>query len=134
VTDGIIDDPTMFCFDPEVLACGAGAGVLNESVCLTPAQVPSVRAAYEPIADAAGRIVYPAFELGSDTDVFSANINATTGEPQLSYTILQDFWRGAIFNSSTWTPLNFSTADMDPALSINPDQVNTGGTDLSAYY
>ena len=85
VTDGIIDNPTQFRFDPEILACGTG--VLNESVCLTPDQVPSVRAAYEPIANMAGQIVYPSFELGSDTDVFSAN--QVNGTPELTYTILQ---------------------------------------------
>lgn len=131
VTDGIIDDPTMFRFDPEILACGAG--VLNGSVCLNPDQVNAVRSAYEPIANTAGQIVYPPFELGSNTDVFSANINASSGQPQLSYTILQDFWRGAIHNSTTWTPLDFNETDMDFALSINPGRVNTGETDLSAF-
>jgi hypothetical protein len=85
VTDGIIDDPTRFRFDPEILACGTG--VLNESMCLNPDQVNSVRAAYLPIANMAGQIVYPPFELGSNTDVFSDN--QVDGKPQLSYTILE---------------------------------------------
>lgn len=88
VTDGIIDEPTHLRFDPAVLACGTG--VLNASLCLTPPQIQSVRGAYEPIADTAGVIVYPSFELGSDTSVFS--VNQVNGVPQMSYTILQVRW------------------------------------------
>lgn len=85
VVDGVIDDPTQYSFDPEVLVCGAG--LLNDSVCLSAAQVQSVRAAYLPIADSTGRIVYPAFGLGADTSVFSDN--QVDGRPELAYTILQ---------------------------------------------
>lgn len=131
VTNGIIDDPTMYRFDPEILACGAG--VLNDSVCLRPAQIDSVRSAYEPLADSSGNIVYPSFELGSNTDVFSQNINSTTGEPDLGYTILEDFFRGAVYNTTSWTPFNFSVADMDFATQVNPGLVNTDETDLSAF-
>lgn len=130
VTDGIIDEPTRLRFDPAILGCGLG--VLNASMCLTPPQIQSVRSAYEPIADTAGVIVYPSFELGSDTSVFSQN--QLNGQPQLSYTILQDYWRGAVYNSSTWTPLSFNETDMDFAVSINPGRVNVGETDLSTFY
>ncbi|KAI1269708.1 tannase and feruloyl esterase [Xylariaceae sp. FL1019] len=130
ITDGIIDEPTNFRFDPETLVCGTG--VLNTSVCLSPQQVASVRKAYEPIADSTGRIVYPGFELGSVTDVFSAN--QENGTAQLSYTILQDFWRGAVYNDSTWTPTDFTEMDMDFAVNLNPGGVNAGETDLSEFY
>jgi hypothetical protein len=56
-------------------------------MCLNPDQVNSVRAAYLPIANTAGQVVYPPFELGSKTDVFSNN--QVDGKPQLSYTILE---------------------------------------------
>ncbi|KAK8020802.1 hypothetical protein PG990_005940 [Apiospora arundinis] len=130
VTDGIIDEPTRHRFDPQTLACGTG--LLNATLCLIPQQVDSVRKAYEPIAGSNGQIVYPAFELGSNTNVFSAN--QQNGTAKLSYTILQDFWRGAVYNDSTWTPANFSTADMDLALAINPGQVNAWDTDLSGFH
>lgn len=85
LVDGVIDDPTQYSFDPEVLVCGTR--LLNDSVCLSAAQVQSVRAAYLPIADSTGRIVYPAFGLGADTSVFSDN--QVDGRPELTYTILQ---------------------------------------------
>ncbi|KAI1214499.1 tannase and feruloyl esterase [Annulohypoxylon truncatum] len=130
VVDGIIDEPTKLRFDPESLVCGTGA--LNSSMCLSPLQVESVRRAYEPIASASGQIVYPAFELGSNTDVFSAN--QENGTAQLGYTTLQDFWRGAVYNNSNWTPDHFRVSDMDFALRINPGQVNADDTDLSRFY
>ncbi|KAI0884954.1 tannase and feruloyl esterase [Annulohypoxylon maeteangense] len=130
VVDGIIDEPTKHRFDPMSLACGAG--VLNGSMCLSPQQIESVRKAYEPIASTSGQIVYPAFELGSKTDVFSEN--QKNGTAQLSYTILQDFWRGAIYNDSNWTPNSFSESDMDFALETNPGQVNADDTDLSSFH
>jgi feruloyl esterase len=69
VIDGILDDPTKCGFNPETCACGTG--VLNESVCLSPYQVNSIRQAYLPIADSKGNIVYPAWDYGAATDVFS---------------------------------------------------------------
>ncbi|KAI1106428.1 tannase and feruloyl esterase [Jackrogersella minutella] len=130
VVDGIIDEPTKQRFDPASLACGTG--VLNSSFCLSPQQVESVRRAYQPIASSSGQIVYPAFELGSNTDVFSEN--QENGTAILGYTILQDFWRGTIYNDSTWVPNEFEVSDMDLALKINPGQVNAGETDLSSFY
>ncbi|KAI1457877.1 tannase and feruloyl esterase [Annulohypoxylon moriforme] len=130
VVDGIIDEPTKQRFDPMSLVCGAG--LLNDSLCLSPQQVGSVRKAYEPIASTSGQIVYPAFELGSNTGVFSKN--QENGTAQLSYTILQDFWRGAVYNDSNWTPNNFSELDMEFALKVNPGQVNADDTDLSSFH
>ncbi|KAI1802329.1 tannase and feruloyl esterase [Daldinia bambusicola] len=130
VLDGIIDEPTKYRFDPMKLACGTL--LLNSSLCLSPQQVESVRRAYEPIVSGSGRIVYPAFELGSKTDVFSANQD--NGTTRLSYTILEDFWRGAVFNDTGWTPESFNESDMDVAININPGQVNTAEKDLSGFY
>lgn len=84
VQDGIIDNPTDFSFDPEILACGTGA--LNSSLCLNPDQILSVRKAYEPLTDTEGRFVYPAFGLGADTGVFSDN--QVNGTAQLTYRVL----------------------------------------------
>lgn len=137
VTDGIIDNPTLHNLDPSIFACGTG--VLNSSTCLTAAQVNTVREIYQPLADSSGKIVYPAFGLGADTSVFSVNtkvINGTT-TPKMGYTLVEDYWRGAVYNSSTWTPNNFSTADMDFAVRLNPGGINIAGGsshNVSAYH
>jgi hypothetical protein len=83
--DGIIDDPTSIRFDPEVLACGTGA--VDSSLCLSPDQVLSVRAAYRPLIDTQGREVYPSFEVGVNTGVFSNN--QANGVPLLEYRVLE---------------------------------------------
>ncbi|KAM0547218.1 hypothetical protein ACHAPJ_010480 [Fusarium lateritium] len=130
VEDGIIDNPSAHGFDPAILACGTG--LLNSSLCLKPQQIGSVRAAYEPLADSQGRIVYPGFGLGADTSVFSAN--QVNGTAQLTYTVLQDFWRGAVVNDSSWTPHNFTEKDMDLAIKLNPGGVNAAEADLAKFY
>ncbi|RGP77808.1 feruloyl esterase b-2 [Fusarium longipes] len=130
VRDGIIDNPFDHAFDPAIMACGTD--LLNSSLCLKPPQVASVRAAYEPLADSQGRIVYPGFALGADTSVFSAN--QINGAASLTYTVLQDFWRGAVYNDSTWTPHNFTVKDMDFAVKLNPGGVNAADGKLDAFY
>ncbi|KAH7147565.1 Tannase/feruloyl esterase [Fusarium sp. MPI-SDFR-AT-0072] len=130
VEDGIIDNPAAHALDPAIMACGTG--LLNSSLCLKPQQVASVRAAYEPLADSEGNIVYPGFALGADTSVFSAN--RVNGTAELNYKVLQDFWRGAVYNDSTWTPHNFTVKDMDFAVKLNPGGVNAAEGDLQKFH
>ncbi|KAJ1334927.1 feruloyl esterase [Microdochium nivale] len=127
VIDGIIDDPTQFRYDPTLAACGGTA--FNNSVCLEPEQVESVRAAYEPIANGRGEIVYPGFGLGADTSVFSAN--QVNGTAQLTYRVLDDFWKGAVYNDSDWNSLDFTLEDMDFAVKLNPGGVGFRETDYT---
>ncbi|KAH7304709.1 Tannase/feruloyl esterase [Stachybotrys elegans] len=129
VKDGIIDNPTDFRFDASLLACGTG--ILNNSLCLTGEQVLSVNKAYEPLADTTGRIVYPPFEIGSNTAVFSQNqMNGT----ELAYRVLDDFWRGAVYNDSNWSSLNWDDSQMDFAVHLNPGGVGFKDPDFTQYH
>ncbi|KAF5558884.1 feruloyl esterase B-2 [Fusarium phyllophilum] len=130
VENGIIDNPAAHAFDPAIMACGTG--LLNSSLCLKPRQRASVRVAYEPLADSEGNIVYPAFVLGADTSVFSEN--QVNGTAELNYKVLQDFWRGAVYNDSTWTPHNFTVKDMDFAVKLNTGGVNAAEGELQKFY
>ncbi|OAL05597.1 tannase and feruloyl esterase [Phaeosphaeriaceae sp. SRC1lsM3a] len=137
VKDGIIDNPTLHNFDPSILACGTN--VLNASVCLTAAQVNTVREIYQPLANSSGHIVYPSFELGAPTGVFSANTKVVNGTviPQLSYGLVDDFWRGAVYNDTSFSVLNFTTKDMDFAVNLNPGGINIAGGsshNISSYH
>ncbi|KAH7405631.1 Tannase/feruloyl esterase [Phaeosphaeria sp. MPI-PUGE-AT-0046c] len=137
VKDGIIDNPTLHNFDPAILACGTN--VLNSSVCLSAAQVNTVRDIYQPLANSSGHIVYPSFELGAPTGVFSANTKVVNGTtiPQMSYGLVDDFWRGAVYNDTAFSVLNFTTKDMDFAVNLNPGGINIAGGsshDVSAYH
>ncbi|EMD68957.1 hypothetical protein COCSADRAFT_194858 [Bipolaris sorokiniana ND90Pr] len=137
VKDGIIDNPTLHNFDPSILACGTG--VLNSSVCLTAAQVNTVREIYQPLANTSGHVVYPSFEVGVPTSVFSANTEVVNGMtmPRLKYGLVDDFWRGAVYNDTSFSVLNFTTKDMDFATNLNPGGINIAGGishDVSAYH
>jgi feruloyl esterase len=137
VTDGIIDNPTLHNFDPSILACGTN--VLNASACLSAAQVNTVREIYQPLANGSGHIVYPSFDLGAPTSVFSANTKVVNGTtvPQLSYGLVDDFWRGAVYNDTSFSVLHFTTKDMDYAVDLNPGGINIAGGyshDVSAYH
>lgn len=127
VTDGIIDNPASHNFDASLLLCGTG--VLNSSTCLTAAQVTTVRSIYQPIANSSGSIVYPPFDLGANTGVFSMNTKSVNGRlvPSLSYTLVDDFWRGAVYNSTSFSSLNFSTKDMDFGTNLNPGGIQIAG-------
>lgn len=136
VTDGIIDNPTLHNFDPSILACGTG--VLNSTVCLTAAQVNTVREIYQPLANTSGHIVYPSFDLGVDTGVFSANTRVVNGTtiPKLNYGLVDDFWIGAVYNDTSFSSLKFTPADMDFATNLNPGGINIAGGvthDVSKY-
>jgi feruloyl esterase len=63
-------------------------------------------------------------------------VNGTT-IPQLSYGLVDDFWRGAVYNDTTFSVLNFTTKDMDFAVNLNPGGINIAGGsshDVSAYH
>lgn len=76
--------------------------------------------------------MYPAFELGANTSYFSDN--QQDGVANLSVIInLQDFWRGAVYNDSDWTPESFSTTLMDLAIAADPGHVNAWDLDLSEF-
>src|SRR5438105_342157 len=55
VKDGIISDPQMCKFDPQVLMCKAG----DSPDCLTAAQVQTAKRAHEPVKNKTGEPVYP---------------------------------------------------------------------------
>lgn len=98
-----------------------------------------MREIYQPLANSSGHIVYPSFELGVPTGVFSANTKVVNGKtvPSINYGLVDDFWRGAIYNDTTFSSLNFTTKDMDFALNLNPGGINIAGGsshDISAYH
>ena len=87
VADGIIDNPSQFSFDPETVACGSSPGILNDSLCLVPEQVNALRRTYEPIANTAGQIIFPSFEVGVSPEQFT--VTRGNGDVRLEYSTLQ---------------------------------------------
>jgi feruloyl esterase len=83
VIDGVIDQAYMYNFDVELLRCGGG--LLNDTVCLSPDQVASVRAVYQPISNSHGQFAFPSWGLGADTSGWSANV--VNGMPSINYVV-----------------------------------------------
>src|SRR5215831_5029481 len=63
VKDGIVSDPQMCKFDPQVLMCKAG----DSPDCLTAAQVQTARSAYAPVKTKTGEFVYPGSSPGFES-------------------------------------------------------------------
>ncbi len=64
VRDGLIDDPRRCTFTAERLPlCPAGQAAAD---CVTPQQRAAIARVYEPLRDAAGRVVYPGQPLGAE--------------------------------------------------------------------
>jgi hypothetical protein len=62
VIDGIIEDPSLCDFRPEVLKC-ATASTTN---CLTPVQIKMVQKIFSPLIGEQGNLIYPAMQPGSE--------------------------------------------------------------------
>ncbi|KAJ0270748.1 hypothetical protein COL940_011482 [Colletotrichum noveboracense] len=45
----------------------------------------------------------------------------------------QDFWRGAVYNDSSWTPHAFNESQMDFAVALNPGSINSDFRNLTAF-
>ena len=101
VTDGAIEDPTRCDFDPGSMQC-FGA---DNSSCLTPAQVDTVRRIYAGAKFADGTQIYSGFEPGSEL-VWDAMIAGP--EPLF---INNDFFRYVAFEDPSW---DFRTFNVDP--------------------
>ncbi|KAL8418484.1 hypothetical protein RB594_001901 [Gaeumannomyces avenae] len=139
VTDGVIDNPHAQSFNFSLLQCGPDS-LLDQNTCLTGAQAAAVAHVYEPVVSpASGLEVLPGFDLGANTNVFSANQSPRPGAAGLAYRVLDDYWRGAVYNTSAWDSRDFNLTQMDFAAHVNPGRVNFGGGpyegshDLSAY-
>lgn len=63
VQDGIIENPTLCDFQPEVLICGRGSATDG---CLSTAQVQVVREIFSPLYGSSGEVVFPAMQPGSE--------------------------------------------------------------------
>jgi len=124
VTDRVITNPRACKFDPQVIACKGGE---DTSSCLTPAQVASARALYQPLLNRTTKqVINTPLEVGSELgwNVF--------GGAQPFATALQ-FFQFMAFNNPQ---IDYKTIDFnDPAVlaKIENDVVNAKSTDLKKF-
>jgi feruloyl esterase len=119
--DGIVEDPYICKYDPSGLACKPGQ---NSSTCLTATQVESVRRMHAPLVARDGSLIFPRLNPGSGVPY------TLTGTP---FSVAEDWFRYAVFNSSTYDVGALSFADIAKAWKIDPGATNNWKGDLSAF-
>lgn len=121
VVDGIIEDPTLCNFDPDVLLSGNS----STSSSLTAAQVEIVRKIYSPTTWPNGTLFFPGFQPGNEIMAAAGLYN---GQP---YAPSQNWFRYAVYNNPSWDPATYTlTTDGAFADAKNPGNVRTNPTEL----
>jgi feruloyl esterase len=104
VADGILEDPTQCKFDEtKIPVCSSTV----TSSCLTSTQVETVGKVFKPLFSEDGALIYPALFPGSQVDAFKLGL--LSGTPQ---GIARDWFRGAVFNDSSYDIAKISAADI----------------------
>ncbi|PSN73504.1 tannase and feruloyl esterase [Corynespora cassiicola Philippines] len=121
--DGILESPDLCEYDPSGLACAPG----QNSSCLTPPQLETIRKSYAPIFDDQGSFVYPRLQPGAEAT--EAPFTLFTGQVFGS----SDWFKFAIFNDSNWNPADLTPADFRLSSGKNLFNIETFEGDLSAF-
>lgn len=127
VNDGIITDPNLCDFRPEALLCPKGTTNATAAKCLTPVQVSQVRQIFSPFYGVNGSFIYPAMQPGSED---MAVLKLYAGAP---FAYSQEWFRYVVLNDPTWDPATFNVQDAALANSLNPSNIRTWPSDLSAF-
>jgi feruloyl esterase len=123
VKDGIVSDPRMCKFDPQVLMCKAGDG----PDCLTAAQVETAKRAWEPVKTKGGEMVYP----GSAPGFESGYRMPTPGSP--TNPLFTDMPRYVGHQDANWDVMSFDL-DADLALAMkNASFIESTDPDLAKF-
>ncbi|KAF7595565.1 hypothetical protein BBP40_005600 [Aspergillus hancockii] len=123
LADGIIEDPTLCNFRPDVLQCTTSH---RTSDCLTSAQVAVVRKVFSPLYGAEGRLIFPAMQPGSEVEAAGQLYSGTP------FPYSRDWFQYVVYDPS-WDPSSFTVHDAKVADTLNPENIRTWPTDLSAY-
>lgn len=118
--DGIIEDPDLCQYRPEVLICGSAN---SNSTCLTGTQAQTVRTIFSDLHGIDGSLVYPRMQ---PAPLITPLLLA--GEP-FPYTT--GWYRDVVYNDSNWDPSTLAPADYAVAAAQNPFNIDTWKGDLS---
>lgn len=124
VADGIIEDPTLCQFQPDVLLCGT----YDPSVaCLNSSQIQVVKAIFNDYTWPNGSLLFPGMQPGSE--VQAAN-GLYSGAP-FSYS--QDWFRFAVLEDPNWDPSTYTISDALLAIEKDPGSIRTWPLSLSSF-
>jgi len=110
VADGIIEDPTICNFNASALHCD----VKDDTRCLTSTQVTTVENVFTPLFNSDGQLLYPALLPGSQVDDFA--LGQLSGSVQ---GIARDYYRGGVYNDSSFDVTTVGQADYRNALNLD---------------
>ncbi|KAF2768796.1 putative ferulic acid Esterase/Feruloyl esterase precursor [Teratosphaeria nubilosa] len=128
VDDGILEDPTICDFDASAIPV-CNSGETNSTTCLTATQIETVKDVFKPVYNGKD-LIYPPLLYGAQVDAFRLGLLSGTSQG-----IPRDFFRGAVYNDSSFDIAKLSEADYTKAdqlddLHGNPSAFNA---DLSAF-
>jgi hypothetical protein len=123
IADGILESPDLCNYDPSNLVCAPG----QNTSCLTSIQVETVRAIYSPLLGTDGSLVYPRLQPGCETT--EAPATYFLGQPFGA----ADWFKYAIFNNASWSPISLTPTDYDISSHLNLFNIETWDGDLSAF-
>jgi feruloyl esterase len=101
VTDGVIENPRMCKFDPQVLACKGSGSDSND--CLTAAQVEMAKKMYSGPGDATARNIFPGVERGSEL-----GWNMLAGPKPSALAV--EVYKYLVFNDPNWDYRTFDAS------------------------
>jgi feruloyl esterase len=125
VTDKVIENPRACKFDPQVLACKAGA---DTNACLTPPQVTAARALYQPLVNPKTKqVINTPLEIGSE-------LGWNTFGGAQPFGVATQFYQFMVFRNPQWDwkTLNFD-ADMDAVAKAEGGVIDAKSTDLKQF-
>ena len=120
--DGILEETSLCRYDPAGLACKNLDS--KSSICLTEAQVNTVKQVYSPFLQKDGSLIYPRMPPGTG---FSPLFD---GAP---FSITKEWYRNVVFGNKEWDPANLSLADIEFATKLNPNNIETWKGDLNEF-
>jgi len=123
VKDGLIDNPKVCHFDPQVLACKQGE---DSKSCLTPPQVELARKILSPGKYSTGKEFWPGFEPGSELG-WGVHAGPEPSDLQL------DHFKYVVFKDPNWDFMKFNPDTDIPKAQKAGDMVDVTKTDLSAF-
>ena len=128
VVDGIITDPDLCHFDPSTIACSnSSCTAASNSSCLNPTQVDIVNTIFSPYTYPNGTLIFPGANPGSE---ILASGGLYSGLP---FTYSQEWFRYVVLSDPTWDPATYNLSDTILANELNPFDVQTYPSDLSAF-
>ncbi len=133
--NGVIDDQGQCRFDPSNLACT----VAKSDQCLSPPQIDALKEIYAGMQDATGKLIFPGYSPGGESDPAGWRMWITGAEPTrvertLMYGYVTGYFVNMVFETSDW---NFRGQNLADALAKAEEKtgraIDATDPDLSAF-